>query len=61
MSGWVGKVALRGYGGSSKDHANSDLGMVLGGHEPCQLYTWHGSWRGVRLSVPVRLVIYLYI
>jgi hypothetical protein len=47
VSGWVGKVALRGYGGSSKDHANSDLGMVLGGHKPCQLYTWHGSWRGV--------------
>jgi hypothetical protein len=31
VSGWVGKVALRGYGGSSKDHANYIHGMILGG------------------------------
>jgi hypothetical protein len=47
-------------GGSSKDHANYIHGMILGGHKPCQLYTWHDFCRGVRL-LPVRLVIYLYI
>lgn len=27
VSGWAGRGAIRGYGGSSKTHANSNLGM----------------------------------